>query len=148
MQVLALSGSYHGDTLGAMEAQAPSSYTSFIQQPWYQILAMYSGRGLFLDPPECFISNEIWNLSLPDCLQSNHLKPEDTRFSSCAELFCPSRDTSAVAENYANYISKQLSDFAASSHSILVGALIIEPGKCSLSFVLHDFVSSENLVRR
>ncbi|CAL9125870.1 unnamed protein product [Musa textilis] len=121
LRVLALSGSYHGDTLGAMEAQAPSSYTSFIQQPWY------SGRGLFLDPPECFISNEIWSLSLPDCLRSNHLKPEDTRFSSCAELFCPSRDTSAVAENYANYISKQLSDFAASSHSIQVGALIIEP---------------------
>jgi len=33
-QVLALNGSYHGDTLGAMEAQAPSSYTSYLQQPW------------------------------------------------------------------------------------------------------------------
>lgn len=37
-QVLALRGSYHGDTLGAMEAQAPSSYTGFLQQPWYEIL--------------------------------------------------------------------------------------------------------------
>jgi adenosylmethionine-8-amino-7-oxononanoate aminotransferase len=35
-QVLALKGSYHGDTLGAMEAQAPSSYTGFLQQPWYE----------------------------------------------------------------------------------------------------------------
>lgn len=35
-QVLALKGSYHGDTLGAMEAQAPSSYTGFLQQPWYK----------------------------------------------------------------------------------------------------------------
>lgn len=34
-QVLALKGSYHGDTLGAMEAQAPSSFTGFLQQPWY-----------------------------------------------------------------------------------------------------------------
>jgi dethiobiotin synthetase/adenosylmethionine--8-amino-7-oxononanoate aminotransferase len=33
-KVLALNGSYHGDTLGAMEAQAPSAYTSFLQQPW------------------------------------------------------------------------------------------------------------------
>lgn len=33
--MLALKGSYHGDTLGAMEAQAPSSYTGFLQQPWY-----------------------------------------------------------------------------------------------------------------
>ncbi|PWZ17203.1 Cyclin-B1-1 [Zea mays] len=29
LKVLVLNGSYHGDTLGAMEAQAPSSYTSF-----------------------------------------------------------------------------------------------------------------------
>lgn len=35
-QVLALKGSYHGDTLGAMEAQAPSPYTGFLQQPWYR----------------------------------------------------------------------------------------------------------------
>ncbi|RVW29811.1 Bifunctional dethiobiotin synthetase/7,8-diamino-pelargonic acid aminotransferase, mitochondrial [Vitis vinifera] len=35
IQVIALKGSYHGDTLGAMEAQAPSSYTGFLQQPWY-----------------------------------------------------------------------------------------------------------------
>ncbi|KAK2993505.1 hypothetical protein RJ640_015189 [Escallonia rubra] len=34
VEVLALRGSYHGDTLGAMEAQAPSSYTGFLQQPW------------------------------------------------------------------------------------------------------------------
>jgi adenosylmethionine-8-amino-7-oxononanoate aminotransferase len=33
-QVVALKGSYHGDTLGAMEAQAPSVYTGFKQQPW------------------------------------------------------------------------------------------------------------------
>ncbi|KAG6532160.1 hypothetical protein ZIOFF_005998 [Zingiber officinale] len=72
MLVLALTGSYHGDTLGAMEAQAPSSYTSFIQQPWY------SGRGLFLDPPECFITKGNWHLSLPDCLKSVHVKLEAT----------------------------------------------------------------------
>ncbi|CAL8164224.1 unnamed protein product [Prunus armeniaca] len=35
-QVLALKGSYHGDNLGAMEAQAPSSYTGFLQRPWYE----------------------------------------------------------------------------------------------------------------
>jgi bifunctional dethiobiotin synthetase / adenosylmethionine---8-amino-7-oxononanoate aminotransferase len=35
MKVLALTGGYHGDTLGAMEAQSPSAYTGFFQQPWY-----------------------------------------------------------------------------------------------------------------
>ncbi|KAE8711275.1 Bifunctional dethiobiotin synthetase/7,8-diamino-pelargonic acid aminotransferase [Hibiscus syriacus] len=58
--VLARQGSYHGDTLGAMEAQAPSSYTGFLQQPWY------TGRGLFLDPPTVFMHNGKWTLSLPE----------------------------------------------------------------------------------
>ena len=33
-QVIALKGSYHGDTLGAQDAQSPSPYTGFLQQPW------------------------------------------------------------------------------------------------------------------
>lgn len=45
-QVLALRGSYHGDTLGAMEAQAPSPYTGFLQQPWY---------GTFIKAFTCFL---------------------------------------------------------------------------------------------
>ncbi|XP_042440552.1 bifunctional dethiobiotin synthetase/7,8-diamino-pelargonic acid aminotransferase, mitochondrial-like [Zingiber officinale] len=121
LKVLALTGSYHGDTLGAMEAQAPSSYTSFIQQPWY------SGRGLFLDPPECFITKGNWHLSLPDCLKSVHVKLEATRFYSCSELLCPSRDSSSIAHIYSNYISEQLSSFSASNHSSQIGSLIIEP---------------------
>ncbi|KAF5456290.1 hypothetical protein F2P56_025788 [Juglans regia] len=60
LMVLALRGSYHGDTLGAMEAQAPSSYTGFLQQPWY------TGRGLFLDPPTVYMCNSTWNLALPE----------------------------------------------------------------------------------
>ncbi|CAN6831923.1 unnamed protein product [Brassica oleracea] len=51
VKVLALRGSYHGDTLGAMEAQAPSPYTGFLQQPWY------TGKGLFLDPPTDILFN-------------------------------------------------------------------------------------------
>lgn len=50
------------------------------------LICRYSGRGLFLDPPECFISNEIWSLSLPDCLWTNHLKPEDTSKSIMLHL--------------------------------------------------------------
>lgn len=120
-KVLALNGSYHGDTLGAMEAQAPSSYTSFLQQPWY------SGRGFFLDPPTIFIYNESWNLSLPDVLESAHLKHDDMRFGSRDELFCRSRDSSAVAGSYSAYISNQLLKFSEFIHSTHIGALILEP---------------------
>lgn len=119
----------------------------------------YSGRGLFLDPPECFITKGNWHLSLPDCLKSVHVKLEATSkriwfldtlllfriiwsllhsyhspltgFYSCTELLCPSRDSSSIAHIYSNYISEQVSSFAASNHSSQIGSLIIEPGKCT-----------------
>ncbi|KAF5183987.1 Adenosylmethionine-8-amino-7-oxononanoate aminotransferase [Thalictrum thalictroides] len=119
-KVLALSGSYHGDTLGAMEVQAPSSYTGFLQQPWYR------GRGLFLDPPTIFISSGCWDISLPKGLQSIKLKLEDTTFSSQSELFSESRESSDLAQSYSTYISQQLLLFSESEFSHL-GALIIEP---------------------
>lgn len=33
----------------------------------------YTGRGLFLDPPTVFLCNNIWNISLPEGLQSHSL---------------------------------------------------------------------------
>ncbi|WVZ94342.1 hypothetical protein U9M48_040243 [Paspalum notatum var. saurae] len=118
LKVLALNGSYHGDTLGAMEAQAPSAYTSFLQQPWY------SGRGLFLDPPTVYIKNESYNICLPQSMQHD---PHDLGFSSQAEVFCKTRDNSSVADLYLSYIKQQLSEFSLSSNSEHLAALIIEP---------------------
>ncbi|KAM0933792.1 putative dethiobiotin synthase, Adenosylmethionine--8-amino-7-oxononanoate transaminase [Dioscorea sansibarensis] len=120
-KVLALSGSYHGDTLGAMEAQAPSSYTSFRQQPWY------SGRGLFLDPPMIFISDGVWNLSFPDAFLSHQPKDAKIRFHLRDELFCQTRDYSALAKCYAAYISRQLLQFSDNCSLTYIAALIIEP---------------------
>lgn len=116
LKVLALKGSYHGDTLGAMEAQAPSPYTSFLQQPWY------SGRGLFLDPPTVFLCNGQWNLSLPESLHSKDLELEALTFRSCDEIFAGNRDNSNLAATYASYISHQM--LQNYDH---IGALIIEP---------------------
>ncbi|KAG0478247.1 hypothetical protein HPP92_012966 [Vanilla planifolia] len=120
IKVLALSGSYHGDTLGAMEAQAPSAYSSFLQQPWY------SGKGLFFNPPTVFISNGMWSLSVPDCFSSDILKQDDFRFFSYDDLLSRARDSSAVARCYSSYISNQLLQFSSSS-ATYIGALLIEP---------------------
>ncbi|OEL16248.1 Bifunctional dethiobiotin synthetase/7,8-diamino-pelargonic acid aminotransferase, mitochondrial [Dichanthelium oligosanthes] len=119
LKVLALKGSYHGDTLGAMEAQAPSAYTSFLQQPWY------SGRGLFLDPPTVYMKSEMYNLSLPQSMP--HDPHTSGGFSSQAEVFCKSRDKSSAADLYLSYIKQQLSEFSLSSNSEHLAALIIEP---------------------
>ncbi|KAL9224591.1 hypothetical protein vseg_000611 [Gypsophila vaccaria] len=118
-RVLALNGSYHGDTLGAMEAQAPSSYTGFLQQPWY------IGRGLFLDPPTIYMHYGKWNLSLPDEIQPRGSKLE--AFGSREELFSKSRDDSEVSKIYASYISKALSDYSGNKQNKWIAALIIEP---------------------
>ncbi|KAL5549073.1 hypothetical protein UlMin_004304 [Ulmus minor] len=119
LAVLALTGSYHGDTLGAMEAQAPSSYTGFLQQPWY------TGRGLFLDPPTVFLCNNTWNLSLPEGMLSDNSKFQNINFSSRNEVFNTSRDKSNLAEMYSSYVLNVLAKFPESKGYI--GALIVEP---------------------
>ncbi|AQK40716.1 Bifunctional dethiobiotin synthetase/78-diamino-pelargonic acid aminotransferase mitochondrial [Zea mays] len=121
LKVLALNGSYHGDTLGAMEAQAPSAYTSFLQQPWY------SGRGLFLDPPTVYIKSEVYNISLPQSMQHDPQTYGDTCFFSQAEVFCKTRDKTFAADLYSSYIKQKLSEFSLSSSSEHLAALIIEP---------------------
>ncbi|KAK8515581.1 hypothetical protein V6N12_075615 [Hibiscus sabdariffa] len=121
LMVLALKGSYHGDTLGAMEAQAPSAYTGFLQQPWY------TGRGLFLDPPTVFMHNGKWTLSLPEVFHSGNLEPEDITFRSRDEIFLKSRDKSNLADLYSSYVSQQLSQYSTLSGTKHIGALIIEP---------------------
>ncbi|CAL1358443.1 unnamed protein product [Linum trigynum] len=121
LKVLALNGSYHGDTLGAMEAQAPSSYTAFIQQPWY------SGRGFFLDPPTVSICNNMWIVSLPAGMHSGDLYNVVTTYSSRDEIFHKSRDKSDLAQAYLSYISEQLVSFSDKEPSVQIGALIVEP---------------------
>ncbi|KAL2977627.1 hypothetical protein AAZX31_13G078000 [Glycine max] len=118
LMVLALQRSYHGDTLGAMEAQAPSSYTGFLQQPWY------TGRGLFLDPPSVFMHNSTWNVSIPEGYHLESLKGKSITFASPDEIFHKGRDKSELATVYSSYISKVLSGFRGSNN---VGALIMEP---------------------
>ncbi|XP_057463174.1 bifunctional dethiobiotin synthetase/7,8-diamino-pelargonic acid aminotransferase, mitochondrial isoform X1 [Actinidia eriantha] len=121
LKVLALRGSYHGDTLGAMEAQAPSSYTGYLQQPWY------TGRGLFLDPPTVFMHNGVWKLSLPERMHPEKVNVEDTSFGLRDELFNKSRDGSSLAGCYSLYILKELSLHSGLRGFSHIGALIIEP---------------------
>ncbi|CAL5328504.1 unnamed protein product [Camellia sinensis] len=126
LKVLALRGSYHGDTLGAMEAQAPSSYTGFLQQPWY------TGRGFFLDPPTVFMQNGVWKLSLPERMNPEKVKVEDTYFSLRDEIFYNSRDGSSLAGSYSSYITRELSLHSGLRGFTHIGSLIIEPDQGNL----------------
>ncbi|XP_011069894.1 bifunctional dethiobiotin synthetase/7,8-diamino-pelargonic acid aminotransferase, mitochondrial [Sesamum indicum] len=121
LKVLALRGSYHGDTLGAMEAQAPSPYTGFLQQPWYR------GRGHFLDPPTVSMSDDIWKVALPQKMQSGKSGHECLSFSSRDEIFKRSRDGSDLASLYASFVLQELLSLSDSNGISHIGALIIEP---------------------
>ncbi|KAG8367701.1 hypothetical protein BUALT_Bualt16G0100400 [Buddleja alternifolia] len=123
LKVLALRGSYHGDTLGAMEAQAPSPYTGFLQQPWY------SGRGLFLDPPTVSMYSGIWEVCLPEKMESEKRGQECVSFSSRDEIFKRSRDGTSLASLYRSFILQDLQLLSDSNGLSHIGALIIEPGK-------------------
>ncbi|KAL2464309.1 Bifunctional dethiobiotin synthetase/7 [Forsythia ovata] len=121
LKVIALRGSYHGDTLGAMEAQAPSPYTGFLQQPWYK------GRGLFLDPPTVCMHNGLWKLYLPVKMQTEKFELEYVSFSSRDEIFKSNRDGSGLAGCYRSFISQELLLNRDSSGFSHIAALIIEP---------------------
>ncbi|BFI25775.1 bifunctional dethiobiotin synthetase / adenosylmethionine---8-amino-7-oxononanoate aminotransferase [Marchantia polymorpha subsp. ruderalis] len=124
LKVLALSGSYHGDTLGAMEAQAPNPYTGFLQQPWY------SGRGLFLDSPKVYMQMGQWQLDIPDSLLKDNavkVKHADTVFDSRDDVFSATRDQTNLAETYRAYVDNQLSVHKAKEVKNVIAALIIEP---------------------
>lgn len=59
VQVLGLTEGYHGDTLGAMDAVAPSPFNGRRQTPWY------AARGLFLEPPTAGVRAGRWQVALP-----------------------------------------------------------------------------------
>jgi hypothetical protein len=117
-QVLALAGSYHGDTLGAMEAQCSSPYTGPLQQPWYK------GRGCFLDPPKEEYVHGRWRLQ-----EWNSLGP-GPGYSTREELFSTSRgDIEQLTLVYKNYIEGVMDSFSGGGGAKgRIGGLILEPG--------------------
>ncbi|KAM0036569.1 putative dethiobiotin synthase, Adenosylmethionine--8-amino-7-oxononanoate transaminase [Helianthus debilis subsp. tardiflorus] len=121
LKVVALNGSYHGDTLGAMDAQAPSPYTGFLQQPWY------TGRGVFLDPPFVSMCEGVWKIAVPKKMHYEDVILEDTSFNSRDQVFNRSRDDSKLASIYSTYISQGLLPSSGSRKCSYAGALIIEP---------------------
>ncbi|CAM6041370.1 unnamed protein product [Sphagnum compactum] len=120
-EVLALKGSYHGDTLGAMDAQAPSAYTGFLQQPWY------SGRGLFLEPPTVYLRKGRWHLQLPEANYSDSKTNVEHSWESREEVFDADRDGTMLANTYSESIKKQLALSTTRKGSTSIAALIIEP---------------------
>lgn len=131
VRVLALDGSYHGDTLGTMDMQAPSVFTGPMQTPWYK------PRGLFLSPPTAQMRRGRWVIEQPAngvCLEKCFGCACDARgttepgnigtaefevgFATRAEVFdVEARSKSALAGWYADKIDAVLDAADAASAS-------------------------------
>lgn len=112
--VLGLKGSYHGDTIGAMDASPPNVYNAKVD--WY------SGRGLWLDPPVVILKEgkPVIRFDGEDWAG----RAEDTSQSSLAEVYDVEKrlQSDALVEKYTQHITSFLNNAP-----VELGALVLEP---------------------
>ncbi|KAG8783952.1 hypothetical protein FRC15_004254 [Serendipita sp. 397] len=110
-QVLGLSGSYHGDTIGAMDACEGGIYNSAVE--WYK------GRGFWLDPPTLGFEKRELRLRIP-------WSDESLVFDSLPDAYnIPDRQKTTMGELYRTYIQKEITKLV--QNGTTFGALILEP---------------------
>ena len=116
--ILGLKGSYHGDTIGAMDCSEPSAFNAKVH--WYQ------GRGYWLDVPQVKMKEGVWLVELPHEME-HYLKQPTVNFSSLGAIFdLRSRESSAIAQIYIKYIEAML-DRLVRVEGRTFGALVVEP---------------------
>ena len=133
LRILALDGSYHGDTLGAMDMQSPSIFTGSLQTPWYE------PRGLFLNAPTIGLKNQKWTVEYAEELvvaggagqTSSTAAVVLDRFENKADVFdVKKRKASSAAARYQALIDSVLDNaerLGKSGEAPEIGGLIMEP---------------------
>lgn len=115
--ILGLKGSYHGDTIGAMDCSEPSIYNENVD--WYR------GRGHWFDFPKVMMIKGKWVVQSPLGME-DELGTSAT-FSTLAEVYdFESRNQSSAARKYKKYIIATLEKLVC-KEGRLFGALMFEP---------------------
>lgn len=108
--VLGLKGSYHGDTIGAMDCSEPSVFNK--QITWYK------NRGFWFDYPTVTMKKGRWIIDFPEGLP----QVSKTEFETIESVFdLDSRDPTP----YKDYIKSEINRL--SSEGYKFGALMLEP---------------------
>ena len=122
LRILGLKGSYHGDTIGAMNCSEPGIFNAAVE--WYD-----GDKGAWLDYPSVLCTQGKWMICLPsvfDSIPCCH-GPDDREYWNLFDLF--DMDTRLKHSNlillYESYITKKLTDFRRAG--IRFGALMLEP---------------------
>ena len=115
--IIGLKGSYHGDTIGAMDASEPSVYNERVH--WYK------GRGHWFDFPQVKMVKGKWIVEPPKGMESEF--GEVTEFASLAEIFdIHARLGSSTGRKYSKHIEETL-DRLINKERKIFGALVMEP---------------------
>jgi dethiobiotin synthetase/adenosylmethionine--8-amino-7-oxononanoate aminotransferase len=109
--VLGLKGSYHGDTIGAMDMSEEGTYNEKVH--WYK------GRGYWFDVPRVICKNGLW------VVQSATEDSVEDVFESPKDVFDKKRDESALKQKYEDLILGKLEELRMQGMSF--GALVLEP---------------------
>ncbi|KAG4283220.1 adenosylmethionine-8-amino-7-oxononanoate aminotransferase [Fusarium proliferatum] len=116
VHILGLKGSYHGDTIGAMDCAEPCVYNEKIE--WYE------GKGYWFDYPTIQCVKGKWVVQVPESLRDELGHDSDLR--SISEVFdLESRLNTEHYRKYQRYIEGVLSKLQASGRKF--GALMMEP---------------------
>ncbi|KAI5921518.1 bifunctional dethiobiotin synthetase/adenosylmethionine-8-amino-7-oxononanoate aminotransferase [Camillea tinctor] len=139
--IIGLKGSYHGDTIGAMDCAEPNVFNE--KTEWYK------GRGFWFDYPTVSCVDGKWLVEVPDSLRE-HLG-EGAEFDALAQVFdLQARKNDELCRRYEGYIESVLRDLQHSKRKF--GALVLEPvvlGAGGMILVDPLFQSSlVNVVRR
>jgi len=115
--VLGLKGSYHGDTIGAMDASEPSTFNEKVH--WYQ------GRGYWFDFPRVKMMDGSWVVEPPK--GKENIFGAKTSFLSLGDVFdIQKRYDTPAGQKYRGYIEAEL-DRLVNIEGKTFGALIMEP---------------------
>ncbi|KAG8739295.1 hypothetical protein FRC12_016373 [Ceratobasidium sp. 428] len=124
---LGLKGSYHGDTIGAMDACEGGVYNAAVE--WHR------ERGFWFDPPTIGVQNGKVQVILPQSLGDSSTS-QHTLPSVSAAYDVASRLHTSLAKTYEKYIRNELERLVSKGRAF--GALMIEPlvlGAAGMVFV-------------
>ena len=113
VEILGLTGSYHGDTMGTMDCSEPNVYNEKVE--WYQ------GRGHWFDFPTVKMREGKWVVERPESIQEIG---ESTTFESLDQVL-DFDNRRAEAKKYRRYLEKTVRGLQSEGRKF--GALIMEP---------------------
>ncbi|KAH7166482.1 hypothetical protein EDB81DRAFT_918936 [Dactylonectria macrodidyma] len=139
--ILGLKGSYHGDTIGAMDCAEPCTFNENVE--WYE------GKGFWFDYPTVNCTEGKWVVDVPNNLKTHLGNGEN--FTALADVFdVEGREQGDVCRKYEAYIEQNLQ--ALQKQGRKFGALMMEPvilGAGGMIFVDPLFQRTlVNVVRR